>query len=281
MMPLWPLGVHAVYMIPVKGKGGARFHCGFDDHAYQFLYGHGALGNPGILHALPIALFPFLAPVILQRIALYRKHLVGAQQMPVAFDIVPGGTPEQIGIAHGGEDVVCLAPVVAVVGAQLKKIQYILVPYVQIHGHGSLPHAQLIYRHGGIVGQLDPADYAAGGAGKAPYGGAARPHFSEIQPHASAKLGDLCKVVYAAVNAVQRIGHRVYKAAGELMIRLPGICHGGGGHGHLQPAQNVIKPFRPKEAVFFPQGQVHGDAHVHFLGCFNGLQAAGLYHIAF
>ena len=173
-----------------------------------------------------------------------------------------------------------LHPVVAVVGAQLQEFRQILVPGVQIHRRRPLPDAQLVHRHGGVVDQLDPADHAAGGPLKAPDAAAGGPDLAEIQPHAAAELADLGEVIHTAVDALQAVGHRVDKAAGELMIGLAGVGESGCGHGDLKAAEDLIELAHPaKPVVGLVHGQMEGDPQKHLLGRLQGLMAAVLDHI--
>ena len=58
------------------------------------------------------------------------------------------------------------------------------------------------------------------------------------------------------------------------MVGLPGIGHGGGSHGDLQPGEHVIKPSHPLHAVlFFLHGQMKSDPQEHLL---RGLQHSTL-----
>ena len=54
-------------------------------------------------------------------------------------------------------------------------------------------------------------------------GRACRADLAEVEAHAAAPLADLGKRVEAAVDALERVRHRVDEAARELVIGLPGI----------------------------------------------------------
>ena len=222
--------------------------------------------NPVISDTVPIAFLPFLSIGIFQRVALYRENLMRTHQVPVRVDILLCQLPEQIRITDRRKYVVCLHTVVPIVGTQRQEFRKILVPRIQIYGDGSLAHAQLIYRHRGIIGQLDPADHAPGCALKAADCTSCCPDLAEIQPHTTAELADLGKAVNAAVNAIQAVRHRVDKTGGKLMIRLSRVGKGRRRHGNLKRTQHIVKaphPFQP--VVLLQHGQMQGDAQKHFL----------------
>ena len=111
-----------------------------------------------------------------------------AHQVPRSVDVLIDGAPEKVGAAHRREHIVCLHPVVAVIGTELQKLRDILVPYVQVHGYRTLPHSQLIDGDSGIVCKLYPADDPACRPLKAADGCADCPHLAEVQPHAAAEF---------------------------------------------------------------------------------------------
>ena len=84
-------------------------------------------------------------------------------EIPVLIQILFYFFPKKIGIADRREDVVRLHPVVSIVGTQLKEFGKIFVPGVEVDGHCSLSHAQLINRYRGVVYHTDPADDTAAG----------------------------------------------------------------------------------------------------------------------
>ena len=205
---------------------------------------------------------------------------MGAHQVPGGVEVPAGELPEQVRPAHRGKHIVGLHAVIAVVGAQLQKFRQVLVPGIQVNGHGALAHAKLVHRHGGAVYQLDPADHAAGRplepADAAPRG----PHLAEVKAHAAAEFADLGEVIQAAVNALQAVGHGVDKAAGKLVVGLAGVGEGGGGHGDLQKAEHIIKAFDPGHPVMgLAHGQMQRDAQKHLLRRFQRQMLPGVDHI--
>ena len=275
------VGVQAVHGVAVEGEGGAGFHRAFEHQADHLFYGDGALLDAGVGRAVQVAALPFLAPVILEGVALYGEDVVRAHQVPGGIQVPAGQLPEQVGPAHRGEYVVGLHAVVAVVGAQLQKFRQVLVPGVQVNGHGALPHAQLVHRHGGAVYQLDPADHAAGRALEPADAAPGGTHLAEVKPHAAAEFADPGEVVQAAVDALQAVGHGVDKAAGKLVVGLAGVGEGGGGHGDLQKAEHIVEFFDPGQPVpRFVQGQVQRDAQKHLLRRFQRQVLPGVDHIA-
>lgn len=198
-------------------------------------------------------------------IAFDGEYLVGAHHIPRGVDVVAGEPPEEVGIAHRGEDVVRLHPVVAVVGAELQKLGQILVPCVEIDRNGALTHAELIHRDGGVVDEFDPTDDSARRALEAAYGRARRAYFAEIETHAAPELAHFGEVVDAAVDAVERIGHGVDETARELMIGLAGVGKRWGRHRHFQKGKHVVERLHPAHPVLLIHRKVHSDAEEHLL----------------
>ena len=60
------VGVHAVDGVAVKGEGSAGFNDGFEDEPHQLFQLDFALQNPVVLHAVMVARFPFVAPIVFQ-----------------------------------------------------------------------------------------------------------------------------------------------------------------------------------------------------------------------
>ena len=244
------VGVHAVDVVAVEGKGRPGLDRAFDDHADEILQGDHAAAEAVIADAVKILLFPFLAKAVLQRVALDAQHLMGVKQVPVAADVLFHLLPEIVRKTDRRKNVMGFHPVVAVVGAQLQKLRQVAVPYIKIDSHGALADTELIDRYGCIVGQADPADHAACRAFKAAYIRTVAAHLAKIQPHAAAVLGHIGKVGDAAVNALQVIRDGINKAAGQLMIGLSGIGQGRSGHRNLQRGEHVIEALRPIQALF-------------------------------
>ena len=71
------------------------------------------------MHAIPIAFLPFLTVIVFQVIPLSRHHLIGTEHIPVLVEVFFRHFPKQIGVTDGGKNVVCLHPVIAIVGAKL------------------------------------------------------------------------------------------------------------------------------------------------------------------
>ena len=139
----------------------------------------------------------------------------------------------------------------------------------------------MIHRNRRIIGQANPANHATGSPFKAPNGRPAGPYLTKVKPHAAAKLGHLGKIINGPVNPVQGIRYCVDKATGQLVVRLPGIGHGRGGHGHLELRQHVVKATYPVQARFrlLIHGQMQGNAQEHFLDAFHRLTAVRPDHI--
>ena len=264
------VGIHAVDGVAVKGEWGAGFNDGFEDEPHQFFQLDFALQNAVVLDAVLIARFPFLAPIVFQRISLDREHVVRVKQVPALVDVFFHHFPEKVGVAHGGEHVVRFEAVVAVVGANLQKFGQILVPGVEVDGDRALPHAQLVHGDSGVVDDFYPADNAACGAFKAANGAAGGADFAKIHAHAAAKFADLGEAVDAVVNAFERVGDGVHKTTGKLVIGLARVGQRGRGHGDFLQRKHVVKTAHPfNSAVFFLHGQMQGDAKIHFLRRFQ------------
>ncbi len=56
---------------------------------------------------------------------------------------------------------------------------------------------------------------------------------------------------------------------------LAGVGHRGGGHGHLQAAEDVVEFLRPVHPVLFRDSQVHRNAHEHLLDTFHEPAVSG------
>lgn len=105
---------------------------------------------------------------------------------------------------------------------------------------------------------------------------------AKIHAHAATVLAHLGKVVDAAVDAHQAVGHGVDKAAGELVIGLAGVAHGRRGHGDLELAEHVVKTANPFEARLgiLVHGKVQGDAKEHLLRALERRVVVGVDHVA-
>ena len=144
--------VRAVHRVAVERERRARFHRALDDEADDVLDGDDALLDARVGHAFQVLARPFLAEAVLKRIPLHRQNLVRAHEVPVALYVVARLLPKVVGVADGGEHVVRLHAVVAVVRAQRQELGQVAMPRVQVHRHSTLPHAQLVDRHGRVVG---------------------------------------------------------------------------------------------------------------------------------
>ena len=160
-----------------------------------------------------------------------------------------------------------LHAIIAVVRAQLQELRQVLVPSVEVDGAGPLAHAELVDGHGRVVDEADPADDAARRALEAADGRARRADLAEVESHAAAPLADFCKRVEAAVDALERVRHRVDEAARELVIGLPGIGERRRRHRDLLQAQHVVEAADPVHAHSrrLEHREVQGDAEVHLL----------------
>ena len=259
--------VRPVHRVAVERERRARFHRTLDDETDDVLDGDDALLDARIGHAFEVLLRPLLAETVLERVAFHRGDFVRAHEVPVALDVVARLLPEVIGVADGGEHVVRLHAVVAVVRAQREEFGQVAMPRVQVHRHGALPHAQLVDRHGRVVRQANPTDDAAGRPVEPADGAARRAHLAEVQAHAAAVLAHLREVVDAAVDAVQAVGHRVDEARRQLMERLARVRQRGRGHGHLERGQHVVEAAHPSQALgrVLLHGEVQRDAEEHLL----------------
>ena len=275
------VGVGAVDGVAVEGEGRAGLHGALEHQADDVLDRDRALGYARVVNAVEVAPLPLLAVVVLQGVALDREYLVRAHEVPGAVQVLFGQAPEQVGVADGREDVVRLHAVVAVIGAQLQKLRQVLVPGVEVHRRRALAHTELVDGHGRVVDELYPAYDAARRAVKAADGAAGGAHLAEVETHAAAELADLGEVVYAAVDALQAVGHGVYEAAGELVIGLARVGERRRGHRDLLPAEHVVEPAHPAEAVrLLLHRQVQRDAEVHLLRRLERHAPVGLYHVA-
>ena len=128
----------------------------------------------------------------------------------------------------------------------------------------------MIYRHSRIVGQLNPSDDAAGRALIAANVATVGAHFTKIQAHTAAKLGDVGKVGNAPIDAFERIVDRVDEATGHLMMRLAGIGQSRRRHRHLLFAQHIIKSAHVVHSILrFAHCQMQRNAEIHFLRRFQ------------
>ena len=192
--------------------------------------------------------------------------LMGAEQMPGSIQIFLCQSPKPIRITYSRKNIMRLHPIVAVVGAELKKFRQIPMPCIQIYGGGSLAHPQLIYGYCCIIYKTDPADHTSGRTFKAPDAASGRAYLSEIQSHAAAEFADAGKIVNASVNSLQTVGNRINKAARKLMVRLSCIGKRRGSHSHIHPAEHIIKLSHPVQAVFFLfHGKMEGNSQKHLL----------------
>ena len=174
-----------------------------------------------------------------------------------------------------------LHAVVPVVGANLKKLRQILVPYVQIDRDRALPHAELIDRDRRVVCEANPADHAARRTLKAANRAALTAHFAEIETHAAAVFADLREVVDAAVDAREAVRHGVDEAARELVKRLSRVGERRRCHRDLERAEHVVKVPNPREAIrLFRHCQMQRDPEIHLLRGFQRLSFVAADHIA-
>ena len=88
--------------------------------------------------------------------------LMGTEQMPGRIQIFLCQSPKPIRITYSRKNIMRLHPIVAVIGAELKKFRQIPMPCIQIYGGGSLAHPQLIYGYCCIIYKTDPADHTSG-----------------------------------------------------------------------------------------------------------------------
>ncbi len=110
-----------------------------------------------------------------------------------------------------------LHALVTVVGAQLEELRQVTMPYVEVDGYGAGAHAELVYRHGRVVDDADPANHASRSPFEPSDGAPCRTHLAEVHAHAATILRYLREVVYTAVDALERVGNGVYEAARELV----------------------------------------------------------------
>ena len=265
------VGVRGIHRIAHEGEGRAGLHGALEDQAHEVFQQHGALGDARIGHAVAVAALPFLAVVVLQRIALHREDVVRAHEVPVPIQTLLGHLPEKIGVAHCREHVVGLHAIVAVVGAQVEELRQVAMPSVQVHGHGALAHAQLVHGHRGVVNHANPANHAAGHTLEAADGTARSANLAQVHAHATAILAHLGEVVDAAVDAHERVRHGVDEAAGELVVGLARVAHGRRGHGDFQLGKRVVEALDPAQTVAalrirtLAHGKMQRDAEEHLL----------------
>ena len=161
--------------------------------------------------------------------------------MPRLVQVFRGHLPEQVGIADGREYIMGFHTVVTVVGTELEELRQVLVPHIQIHGHGALPHAQLVHRHRSVVHKAYPPYDTAGDPLEAPDIPSGSPDLSEIQAHPASELADLGKIVYTPVDPLQTVRDRIYETARQLVVRLARIGKSRGGHRHLELAEHIVE----------------------------------------
>ena len=173
--------------------------------------------------------------------------------------------------------------VVAVVGAQRKKFRQIAVPDIEIHRHSALAHTQLIDGDSGVVGQSDPANDAAGCAFKTTDRRAHGADLAEIEPHTAAEFAHLGKIVDAAVDALEAVGHGVDEAARELVKRLARIGQRRRRHRHLEGREHVVEAAHPVQTLLprFQHRQMQRDTEEHFLHAFQRHAGVAAHDVAF
>ena len=151
-------------MIPVERKRRSSLCCTFDDHPYNIFDRDHTLTDSFIKDTVQIFFGPLCSIAVLQCIAFDCEYLMGAHQVPVAFNIVSCLFPEIVGIADGREHIVGFHPLISVVCPETKKFGKVSVPDVQVNGHGTLPHSKLVYGHSRIICEPYPADYTSCGS---------------------------------------------------------------------------------------------------------------------
>ena len=261
------IGVEAVDRVAVEGKRRARLDDGLQDQADDLLDRDHALVDARLGDTGAVALLPLLTPEVLERVAHDHLDLVRVHEEPRRVEILLREFPEEVRVADGWEDVVRLHAVVAIVGAQLQELWQVLVPGIEVDGAGPLAHAELVDGHSRVIDEADPADDTARRALEAADGRACRADLAEVEAHAAAPLADLGKRVEAAVDAVERVRHRVDEAARELVIRLSRVGECRRRHRDLLQAQHVVEAAHPVHAHrrLLEHREVQCDAEVHLL----------------
>ena len=128
--PLVLVWIGPVDRIPVKGKGRPCFHAALNDQANNVLNGQDPFGNPMVRYTVQVFFPPFISVGIFQGIALNRLDFMGAHEVPVPFNVVPGLLPKIIRITDRREHIMRLQPVVPIIGAQAEELGQVLMPHV-------------------------------------------------------------------------------------------------------------------------------------------------------
>ena len=113
------VGIGSVDSITEEGKRCACFHCRAQDQTHNLFQRNCTFADAGIMDTIQILLFPFLSPAVFQGISFYHENFMGIHQIPVLVQVFIGHLPEQIGIAHSREDIMCFHSVIAIVCSQL------------------------------------------------------------------------------------------------------------------------------------------------------------------
>ena len=276
------VGIRAVHRVAVEREGRSRLDRGFQNEPHEIPQRNFRLADARVVHAVAVALFPFFAVKIFQRVAFDGADFVRTHQVPFLRKVFSRHFPEKIRVADRREHVVRLHAVVAVVRAQLQKIENVLVPDVEINGDGAGAHAELVDGDRRVVREPDPAHDAARRALEAANVAPARAHLPEIKPHAAAELRHLGKAGNAAVDAVERVGNGVDETARKLEMRLARVRHRRRRHRRLQRAEHVVDVLDDAQTAFplFRNAQMHGDAHEHFLRRLEQAPAAVAYRVS-
>ena len=265
-MPLCPLGLARLTVSRLKVKGVPVSTAERRTRRTMSLRVMTRREKALVVDAVAVFALPFFAVTVLQRVTFDGLDFMRTEEVPRLVEVFLGHFPKEVGITDGGEDVVCLHAVVAVVGAKLKKLGQVFVPHVEVDGYGSLAHAELVDCNGGVVDELHPADNTSCYTLEATDVATGSTYFAKVKPHAAAHLADLCEVVVAAIDAFEAVGHGVDEATRELVVGLARIREGGRGHGDFEATQHVVKLLYPVHAVGgFGHGEVEGYAEVHFL----------------
>src|SRR3712207_6068083 len=173
-----PIGIHTINGIPIEYERSTRLHCTLDDQTQHILDGNGSLCQSVILQTLFIPPLPFITPIVFESISLDCQDFMRTEHVPRAVGVLFELLPKEIGDANSGENIMRLHAIISVIRAYLKKFGHITVPYIEVESHRSLPHPELIYCNGSIIGQFDPFEYTAGHSFESPDVASHSTHFT-------------------------------------------------------------------------------------------------------
>ena len=162
------------------------------------------------------------------------RALVRAKQRPIGILLDP--LHEEIRNPHGIEQVTCTRLLIAGVFLQVQEVKNVCMPWLEIHGKGSLAlAATLVHITGGVIEHTQHGNQAIGCAVGASNIRSLGAHIVQAQANATSALADFCTLFECVINAINAIVlHLQKEAARHLWLRCSRIEQGGCGMG-VQP----------------------------------------------